>query len=168
MNPIFTPRVGWLLVILWACSLLWVYQFAARNTNNAVQATRVVVMEKAIDHHNVLAAAGQKVEAKASLKQAKTEAHFEQLHTEVLTYAQTHPFATDCSIDADGLRIWRSANSNAETAGAGEPDPGLRGSATAKEWQDAGPPRQPRPSGEGVSPVQGEAPGAGGMGDDNP
>ena len=159
-----SARTALLLAVLWACTLAWTYRFADENATNAFEAKKVPALVQSIEKHNVKADAGHKVEVSAAVRAAKTEANFEKIESEVVHYAQTHPAATDCSIDADGLRLWRAANTNTGPFPSREPDNKVpEDPAAAGERQDGGPAEQPRPGGEGLSRVPGKAPGLGGL-----
>lgn len=42
--------------------------------------------------------------------QVKTQVFYKTIHDKVIQYVQTHPAATDCSVNPDFLRIWNEAN----------------------------------------------------------
>ena len=150
-----TARMGALLMLLWLATLMAAYLHGASTAHNSIEAAKVPAIEKAIARHNLVATAGQKIEVAAVARAAKTETHFQKIENEVIRYVQTHPIATDCSMDSDGLRIWRAANRNAESDTTGEPDEGVPAAAGPGEREPSGSAIEPRAGGEAVSLVPG-------------
>lgn len=101
------------------------YFWGVHNARTACEAAKVVPLVQSIEQHNEKVAVGQVVERQAARQAAKTESFFTGVERGVLTHAQTHPVAGDCSLDADGLRLWRDANRGPEADGAGAPQDGL-------------------------------------------
>ena len=138
---------------------------ADERTNQ--QAKKAVALESVIVTHNEVAAGGQAVERETVRRTVKTEAVFNGIQQGVTTYAQNHPAADDCRLDAGGLRLWRAANANADPLPAGERDAALPDAADAAERRDDRSADQPYRGDQGLSPVQGPAPGAGGLAGEN-
>ncbi|MGO4380357.1 hypothetical protein [Pseudoduganella sp. RAF53_2] len=140
-----TARLALLLAILWASTLLWTYRFAVTNTTNAAAAEQSTQLVVGIEKHDQKANAGLAVETKTSAKLARTEANFQKLEQRVLNYAQTHAGATDCGLDADGLRTWVAANADddAGTEPASPTDRRLPGPAATAGRTDDKPAEQP-------------------------
>ena len=151
-------RLAGLLGVLWICTLGWTYRFASENVHNAVQAAAVTSLVANVEQHNRKADEGLAVEKQVATRQAATEANFQRIEEEVLTYAEKHAGDVECGLDADGLRIWNAANANTEpkTASPGEPDRGLPGTAHSDERQEERAAGQPRTGGEAVPQMPGE------------
>jgi len=122
-----SARTGLLVGLLWLVSILWTYQFASQNVENAHKAAVVPAIVKAVQKHEEKADKGHQVAATAAAKVAKVDQTFQKIEEGVLTYAQQNPGRADCSLNADGLRLWRAANRGefAEPEGsAGRGSPG--------------------------------------------
>ena len=158
-----TPRTGWFLLALWLASLMGTYSFASRNEANACKAAEVPVLKTVIVTHNKRAAKGHQAEVNGAVRAAKTEANFMKLEREIFTYAQKHPVAADCSIDVDGLRLWRAANSNADIDDARGYDGGLPGSSAASQRRTTNIAPESYTGSEDLSPVPGAVSPPGGV-----
>lgn len=124
------------------------------------EAAKVKPLQQAIVRHNTAAIAGQAVEQKTVAAVAKTEARFKGIIRGVNQHATQNlqALAADCSLDADGLRLWRAANANTDPEPAASGYGGLPAAGTARLRQDAGLAGQPRGDGEGISPLPGASP----------
>lgn len=136
-----TARTSALVECLVFLALMYAsYLFGAHNAQLACEAAKVKPMAQAIENHNQKAARAQQVEKKTVTAVAQNNAVFDLLDAEVKKYAEKNTAATDCGLDADGLRIWRAANSGAAPSGAGQPDGSLSGPTTAAGQRQAGGP----------------------------
>ena len=129
------------------------------NEHNADEAKKGEALETAVEKHDQAEAVGQEVERQSAVRAAKTESVFNGIQQGVVTYAQNHP-AADCSLDADGLRLWRAANDGADAEAAGSGQGGMPAAAAAEERQPDGSAGEPRDGGQAVPPVPGPAQGA--------
>lgn len=163
-----TPRLIVLLGILWLVSLLWAYRFGVGNEQNVCEAAKVKPLVQAIEHHDQVAAAGNTIERKTVARVKKTEAIFNGIQQGVFQYAQTHPIASECALDPDGMRLWRAANANTKPDGTGSGHAGMPGAGTAALGQDAGSAGRSRSDGEGIPPMPGTSPGTGELDQENP
>ena len=160
MSAIITP---WLIHLALAVAFLGTGAvFGYRYADNACQANQAKALSVVVTEHNEAAGIGQSVARETVRRTVKTEAVFNGIQQGVTSYAQNHP-ADDCRLDADGLRLWRAANANADALPSSERDAALPGATDAAERRDDGPADQSRRGDEGLSPVQGPAPGAGGL-----
>jgi hypothetical protein len=148
-------RIG-LAAIVFGAGLYFGYTYE-RNDCQAEQAEAQV---EAVEIHDQAAEAGQEVERQAVRRRVKTDAVFNGIQQGVISYAQTHPVATDCRLDADGLRLWAAANAGADPESACRSDDLVRALAAAGERCDDGSADQSHRRGSGLSPVPGSAPGA--------
>jgi hypothetical protein len=159
-----TLRAALIHALMLAAMLGGAYWLGVHNTHLAEKVAEVKPLRQAIEVHNEKAVAGQQAETKAVAVQATTRANFARLETEVQVHEETHPTAADCSLDADGLRIWRDANADSQTAPASEPAGPVPGDATAAgKPAPSGPAAQPRPVGGDLPPVPGESQRPGGV-----
>lgn len=121
----------------------------------AQQTTHAVVVEyqRRDDNATKAVTADSKAEGNA-------QAHTQQLHQEVIRYVTANPTSA-CSLDADGMRIWRAANAGdpAASDAAGVADPAVPGPSAAVQPAAGGSAGQPRHGGGSVLPVPGAAPG---------
>lgn len=88
--------------------------------------------------------AQQAAQAKADETTARREAVAQQrevsreqiriVYRSLKEKADETPVATDCGLDADGLRIWNAANAGATAPVLGEPDYRLPSAATGTIW----------------------------------
>lgn len=114
------------------------YKFGAHNAQLACQAAQVKPLTKSIETHNKKAVRAQQVEKSTLAAVARTDAVFDLIDAEVQKYAETKAAADDdCSLDDDGLRLWRAANAGAEPVGAGQPDDGVSGRTAAAGQRSA-------------------------------
>ena len=136
------------------------YFTGTKAEHNANEAQRAEAQDTAIGLHNAKSIVGERVERETVARTVKTEAVFNGLNQGVITYAQSHPVATDCRLDADGLRLWTAANAGADAQPVAERSAGMPvAAATAERWND-GSAEQSHRGGQGLSPVPGSAPGA--------
>ena len=135
------------------------FGLAFRMEHANCEAAKVKPLEQAIEHHDQVAAVAQVVEQKTATIVAKTEATFNGIQLGVLNYAQNHPLDSDCSIGADGLRVWNAANADSNPDPTGERFTGLPAAGPTEIGQDAGSAGGPRSDGQGVPPVPGASPG---------
>jgi len=132
------------------------YVAGKSNEHNAYQAKQGEALEVAVEKHDEAAVVGQVAEHHSAVRAAKTESVFNGIQQGVVTYAQTHPAAM-CSLDPDGLRLWRAANDGADAEAAGGGQGGVPTVTGAAERQPDGSTGEPRDGGAGVSPVPGPA-----------
>lgn len=92
-------------------------------------------LETAVTHHNEVASAGAAVEAMAATHAGATEDAFTHITQKEVVYVQKHPDNPACRLDADGVRLWQSANNGTRPDSAGQPDSQVPGSAPAAERQ---------------------------------
>lgn len=92
-------------------------------------------LQTGIEHHNVTASAGAAVEAHATGRQSQTEATFNGINQEVIRYVQIHAADRACGLDADGVRLWQSANNGADASAPGIADGSVSASAAVAERQ---------------------------------
>lgn len=165
MNFILSPQR--ILLALAAAGTLFIggYFLGKADQRTDDDAAKLKPLQQAIVRHNVAAAAGQAVEQKTVAAVAKTEARFKGIIRGVSQHATQNlqALAADCSLDPDGLRLWRAANANADSEPATSGYGGLPAAGTARLGQDAGLAGQPRGDGQGVSPVPGASPGPDGL-----
>lgn len=148
-------RIG-LAAIVFGAGLYFGFQYA----HNDCQADQGEAQVEAVEIHDQAAEAGQVVEQQAVKRRVNTESVFNGIQRGVITYVQTHPVATDCRLDDDGLRLWAAANAGADSDAACRGDDLLRAVAAAGERCDDGSADQPPRRGAGVPPLPGPAPGA--------
>lgn len=135
--------------------------FLGKDDERTDQRARVATaMETVIAEHNQTAIVGQQVERRAVQRAATTETLFNGITQGAILYAQTHPVADDCRLDADGLRLWTRANAGAEAVATGSQPGGMSAAGAAGERRADGSPDQPHRDGQGVSPMPGSAPGS--------
>lgn len=127
------------------------------NEHNADEAKKGEALEAAVEKHDEVAAVGQEVEHQSTVRAAKTETVFNGIQQGVVIYAQKHPAAADCSLDPDGLRLWRAANDGADADAAGSGQGGVPAAAATGEREHDGSADEPRSSGQAVPPVPGPA-----------
>jgi hypothetical protein len=74
--------------------------------------------------------------------QTQIETRTRVLRQEVIRYVQTQPGIASCSLDADGMRIWRDANAGRDTGtdAARQPHAGMPRSSAAGQSANSGPP----------------------------
>jgi hypothetical protein len=130
------------------------------NEHNADEAKKGEALEAAVEKHDEVAAVGQEVEHQSTVRAAKTETVFNGIQQGVVIYAQKHPAAADCSLDPDGLRLWRAANDGADADAAGSGQGGVSAAAATGEREHDGSADEPRGGGQAVPPVPGPAQGA--------
>lgn len=105
------------------------------------------------------AKAADEVGAKRDEAQAKNETHFQTITKTVYRYVQTHPDSQSCTLDDDGLRIWRAANSGDQSADTDQSRSidaaQVRdGAAAASGRQAVDATAEPRTDGARVSPLR--------------
>nr|WP_091939725.1 hypothetical protein [Propionivibrio dicarboxylicus] len=135
------------------------YFFGRSNEHNANEANKVAAVEGGVKKHNQAAIAGGKAESNSAARKVQTEAFFNAIQTKEISYAQTHS-APQCRLDPDGLCLWIAANANADPDTTCSGYGALRTAATTGERDDRRSADESHRGGEGVSPVQGSAPGA--------
>jgi len=115
---------------------------AAQKVTIAQEEKQTAVVEGARmdDHANELHAA--RVEQQRIAETARTEVSFIKIEKEAQAYVQKNPDPIDCSLDADGLRTWREANSGSDSASAG---PGNSPNAPGAVPRDTAATRQREP-----------------------
>ena len=164
MNPM-TASEKLLATILAGVVLLVIGFFGGKHYQTAVdKAGRLDEQQLVIVKHDQKAAAGAGVEKQTTQHVAQTAAVFNGINQELIKHAQTHPLDGDCSLDDDGLRLWRAANANREpdSAGSGNAEvPGL--DPRPGQRQDAGPAGESRAGDEDVPRVQGSPQRPGGL-----
>lgn len=138
------------------------YRAGARHADNACAAGKIAAVSRAIEQANAIAEQDAAVLTAHEGEQSRIRTVFRTIHDEVTRYAEDHAGAAEC-LDADGLRIWRSANAGA--AAAPQPDYSLSAAAAATLGARPGSARQPRADGGAVSRLQGAPARAGGMGE---
>ena len=151
-----------LLFELLVCGVLFVagYFLGRDDANKAQQAREKTALVAAVESHDTKATAGQLAERRSIQRASATETLFNGITQGAILYAQTHPVADDCHLDADGLRLWSSANAGAEADATGVQPGRVSTSTTAIERRADGSADQSHPDGQGVSPVPGPASGA--------
>lgn len=130
------------------------------SEHNADQAKQGEALEATVEKHDEAATVGQEAEQQSAVRAAKTESVFNGIQQGVVTYAQTHPAADHddhCSLDPDGLRLWRAANDGADAEAAGGGQGGVPAAAATDERPPGGSAGGPRDGGEGIPPVPGPA-----------
>lgn len=130
------------------------------NEHNTEEAKKGEALEAAVEKHDEAETVGQEVERQSVVRTAKTESVFNGIQQGVVTYAQTHPAADHdghCSLDSDGLRLWRAANDGADAEAAGGGQGGVPTAAATDEREPGRSAGEPRDGGEGVPPVPGPA-----------
>ncbi len=151
-----------ILFELLICGVLFLTgYFMGKDDERTDQRARVATaMETVIAEHNQTAVVGQQVERRSVQRASATETLFNGITQGAILYAQSHPVADDCRLDADGLRLWTRANAGAEAAAAGDQPGDVSASVAAGERRADGSADQSHPDGQGVSPMPGSAPGA--------
>ena len=130
------------------------YRFGHKNEENAAKAEQLQTVEKSIEQHDQVAEIGRTVERKTVARKRATEETFNGIHGEEIKYVRTHADADAvCSLDDDGLRLWRAANTGADTDTAGGGNGDVSGAAATCERPADGSAGEPYCDGRGVSPV---------------
>ncbi|HEV2679430.1 MAG TPA: hypothetical protein VGV14_02925 [Rhodanobacter sp.] len=125
--------IVWVEVILLAIALLAAYMFGCHVTGQAARADKntAVIAQKDADlieqrrqikqtQDNAALAQAEAV-ANATAHQ-KTTIEYRTITQQVTKYVATHPDVAACTLDDDGLRIWREANAGrSSTAGSSQP-----------------------------------------------
>lgn len=134
------------------------YFFGRTNQHNADQVKQSEVVEKGIEAHDRAAVAGQTAERQSESRKSKTEAVFNDITQREIVHAKQNA-AVQCSLDPDGLRLWRAANAGADADAAGDGYAAMPGAAAASQRSDQRSAVESHRGSEGVSPVPGSAPG---------
>ena len=165
MNPLVSRLVTSVAIaaVAFAGGAYLGYHYAS----NASKAGTADAQTVAIENHDAAAVVGQAVERETVQRAVKTEAVFNGIQLGMISYAQNHPFNDVCRLDDDGLRLWNAANAGADATSSAERDAGMPGIASSSERSHDGSSDQSRRRGDGLSPVQGSAPGAGAVAGEN-
>ena len=130
------------------------YRFGHKNEETANKAEQLQTVEKSIEQHDQVAEIGRTVERKTVARKRATQETFNGIHGEEIKYVRTHADADAvCSLDDDGLRLWRAANAGADADAAGGGHGDVSGAATTCQREDDGSVGEPPCNGGGVSPV---------------
>lgn len=162
-----SPLAPWLLLIglgLLAGSFTGGYTIGRTNAINACEADKVAALKRLIAEQARLAEQDHEILSTHEAQQTRIRTVFQTIRQEANNYALVHR-DDSCGLDADGLRIWRTANAG-EAPAAAKPDHGKPGAAPAVLWPNAGPAFQSRRDGSALPRMQGAAPGAGGLGEE--
>ncbi len=111
------------------------YNVGLHHEKTTEQVRTGQALEAAVVKHDQAASAGAAVEAKAADHAAATDAAFTKITQKEVVYVQKHPDSPACRLDADGVRLWQSANAGTDPDGTGQPDSQVPGSAPVAERQ---------------------------------
>jgi hypothetical protein len=158
MNSLILAVVGGVLAMALAGGAGW--QVATWRAD----AQRVDSVERAIAQAAEIAEQDADILRHAQGRAVATETRFRTINREVVRYVQNHSEPVDC-LDADGLRLWRDANTGAAEADSEPPDYSLSAVAAAHFRAFAGFAAESHRGGAAISPVPGPAGGAGRLGE---
>jgi hypothetical protein len=143
------------------------WQHGRDAARDACEADKAAALRRAIVQAEALAAQDREIYAEHLGRERRVRVIYHTLTEEAHRYALAHP--DDCGLDADGLRLWQSANAgHAAPAADGRFDHALRPAAAAGHGTPAGPADQPHPDGRDVLPLPGAPSRPGGVGDSRP
>jgi hypothetical protein len=117
------------LLLCLALALFGAYTFGAHNatTADALKQTQAVALQQKADlaeqqrqikQTQDNAAKAQAAAVAEAEQHQKTTIEYRTITQEQVRYVQTHPDIAACTLDDDGLRIWREANTRGATVGA--------------------------------------------------
>lgn len=130
-----TTVKGWIvagecfaLVVLIACAYAFGHHNASvsadRDKATAVDAQHVADMAEFARQSEQTQANAKASQAQAvadAKAHAQTEIQYRTITQTVTKYVATHPDVSSCTLDADGLSVWRAANAGrVEPSGSGE------------------------------------------------
>ena len=78
-------------------------------------------LAQALAEAQAQAQAAMEAERKHLAAQTRTETEFRVITEKVVEYVEKNPGTASCGLDADGLRIWNSANRGRAEGAAGNP-----------------------------------------------
>ena len=78
-------------------------------------------LAQALAEAQAQAQAAMEAERKHLAAQTRTETEFRVITEKVVEYVEKNPGAASCGLDADGLRIWNSANRGRAEGASGNP-----------------------------------------------
>lgn len=130
----------------------------------AAQAAQAEHLQRAIAQADAQAVIDQGIVAADQVVQTRIETVYRTITQEATHYAITHA-ADDCSLDADGLRLWRAANDGTATAPAAAQPDGAVPATDPAPGREAGQQSvaEPRPNDAAAATVPVAPPGAVGV-----
>lgn len=165
MKFLANPYVILALVLLLLGTAVAGYQSGARHARADCAADKLQAVQRAIDQAAAVARQDNAVLAAHEQARERIRTVFQPIRHEVIRYVQTHTGAADpVCLDADGVRIWRDANSGDAAPASPRLDYTLPTAAAADFGPRLGSTGEPRRDGGAVPRMQGTPQGAGGLG----
>lgn len=157
-----------LILLLTAGALFFGGYFLGKSDEREDQiAASAVAKDKTIEQAVEVAKKDDAVATGHEIKRETRRAVAKQLDKEIQQNVAANPAYFECGLDADGLRLWNSANAGHSLDGPGQHDAGVPRLAPGGGWKLGHAGKEPQGSGGPVSRMPGSESGQG-RGDSQP